>query len=76
MIMQYTIVLESSDDNGYFARCLEVPGISGYGCTKGDAISRIRDAIAVVQKIRHDELQCVITASRSEIIKIDVADAA
>ena len=76
MIMQYTIVLEPSDNEGFIARCVEVPGVIGYGPTKGDAISRIRDAIALVQKTRNEELHSVITAVRSEVIKIDVADAA
>lgn len=76
MNMQYTIILESCDDKGYIARCVEVPGIVGYGDTKGDALSRIREAIADVQKTRNEELHEVIHAVRSEVIKIDVADAA
>jgi len=76
MIMQYTIVLESCDNKGFIARCVEVPGIVGYGDTKGDAVARIREAIADVQKTWNEELQVVIHAVRSEVIKIDVADAA
>ncbi len=76
MIMQYTIVLEPGERDGYTARCVEVPGAVGYGQTKGEAISRIREAIALVQKTRSEELHDVITAVRSEVIKIEVADAA
>ena len=76
MNMQYTIILESCDDKGYIARCVEVPGIVGYGDTKGDAITRIREAIAHVQKTWNEELHDVIHAIRSEVIRIDVADAA
>lgn len=76
MIMQYTIILESSDDKGYIARCVEVPGVVGYGGTKGDAISRVREAIAHVQKTWNEELHDVIPAVGSEVIRIDVADAA
>jgi predicted RNase H-like HicB family nuclease len=76
MIMQYTIVLEPHDRGGYIARCVEVPGTVGYGETKGEAISRIREAIALVQKSRNEELHDVIHAVSSEIIRIEVADAA
>lgn len=75
MIMQYTIVLEPSVTGGYSARCVEVPEAFGYGTTQGDAISRIREAIALVQKSRNEDLQSVINAVRSEVIKIEVADA-
>jgi len=74
--MQYTIVLEPREAGGFTARCVEVPGAVAYGETKGDAISRIREAIAQVQKTRNEELHDVITAVRSEVIKIEVADAA
>ncbi|OPY39244.1 MAG: hypothetical protein A4E35_00011 [Methanoregula sp. PtaU1.Bin051] len=76
MIMQYTIVLEPSERGGYTARCVEVPGAVGYGETKGDAISRIRKAIVLVQKTRSEELHDVINAVSSEVIRIEVADAA
>ena len=74
--MQYTIVLEPCDDKGYIARCLEVPGIVGYGESRGDAVERIREAISDVQRTWNEELQGAIHAVRSEVIKIDVADAA
>lgn len=76
MIMQYTIVLEPGEQGGYVARCVEVPGACGYGETKGDAVSQIREAIAEVQKSRNAALHDVITAVSSEVIKIEVADAA
>jgi predicted RNase H-like HicB family nuclease len=76
MIMQYTIVLEPSGQDGFTARCVEVPEAFGYGETKGDAISRIREAIARVQKTRNEALHAVITAVSSEVIRIEVADAA
>ena len=74
--MQYTIVLEPCDTGGYLARCVEVPGIAGYGNTKGAAISCIREKIALVQKTRNEELHDVINAVCSEVIRIDIADAA
>jgi len=75
IIMQYTIILEPCDEGGYIARCVEVPKIIGYGDTKGNAISRIRESIALVQKTWNEELHNVITARRSEVIRIDVAEA-
>ena len=74
--MQYTIVLEPGEQDGYTARCVEVPEAVGYGETKGEAILRVREMIALVQKTRNEELHDVITAVRSEVIRIEVADAA
>jgi predicted RNase H-like HicB family nuclease len=73
--MQYTIVLEPQD-TGYIARCVEIPGAIGHGDSRGEALARIREAIELVQKTRHDELHTLIHEVRSEIIKIEVADAA
>ncbi len=75
MIMQYTIVLDPDGRGGYVARCVEVPEAYGYGETKGEAVSRIREAIAGVQKSRNEALHDVITAVSSEVIRIEVADA-
>jgi len=74
--MHYTIILEPRESQGYVARCVEVPGIVGYGDTKGDAIERIREAITHVQRSWNEELHDVIHAVRSEVIRIDIADAA
>lgn len=74
--MYYTIVLEPHAREGYTARCVEVPGTVGYGRTKGDAITRIREMIARVQKSRNAELHDIIRSIRSEIIRIEVADPA
>jgi predicted RNase H-like HicB family nuclease len=74
--MQYTIVLEPSGHDGFTARCVEVPGAFGYGATKGEALLRVREAIASVQKTRNEELHSIINTVSSEVIRIEVADAA
>ena len=73
--MQYTIVLEP-DEGGYTARCGEIPGAECRGANKGEALTRLRDEIGQVQQVQYEELHRTIQSVTSEIIKIDVADAA
>jgi predicted RNase H-like HicB family nuclease len=73
--MQYTIVLEP-DERGYTARCVEIPGAVCRGANKGEALAQLRDEIGQVQQIQYEELQRTIQSLTSEIIRIEVADAA
>jgi predicted RNase H-like HicB family nuclease len=74
--MHYTIITESHEKGGYTARCVEIPGATGYGKTKGEALSRIREAIEAVREAQNAELHRTIAAVHSEIIRIKVADSA
>ncbi len=74
MSMHYTIITESHEKGGFTARCVEIPGASGYGNSQGEAVARIREAIDVVREARNAELHRTIAAVHSEIIKIEVAD--
>ena len=76
MIMHYTIIKESHEKGGFTARCVEIPGATGYGGTQGEALARIREAIEVVREAQNAELHKTIAAVHSEIIKIEVADSA
>lgn len=76
MIMHYTIVLETGEQGGYTARCMEVPGAVCSGATKEEAVSHIREAIELVQKTWNDQVRAIIPAVGSEVIRIDVADPA
>jgi len=74
--MQYTIVLEPNDCGGFASRCVEIPGIVCEGANKGEALNRLREAIGQVQQAQQADLHRTIQSLSSEIIKIDVADAA
>jgi predicted RNase H-like HicB family nuclease len=74
MIMHYTIITESHEKGGFTARCVEIPGATGYGNSQGEALARIREAIEVVREVQNAELHKTIAAVHSDIIKIEVAD--
>lgn len=74
--MQYTIVLDPNENGGFTARCVEIPGTICHGADKTEALDRLRDAIGRVQQAQQEELHRTIQSITSEIIKIDVADAA
>jgi len=75
-IMQYTIVLEPDDCGGFTARCVELPGTVCQGANKGEALDRLKEAIGQVQLAQQADLHRTIQSLTSEIIRIDVADAA
>jgi len=74
--MQYTIILESHDEGGYSARCVEIPGILRTGSTQKEALTGIRESIEAVRFAQNKELHQTISAVGSEIIRIEVADTA
>jgi predicted RNase H-like HicB family nuclease len=73
--MQYTIVLEPGDAGGFAARCVELPGTVCHGADKGEALSRLKEAIGQVQQAWEADLHRTIQSLSSEIIRIEVADA-
>jgi predicted RNase H-like HicB family nuclease len=74
--MQYTIILESRASGGYIARCVEIPGALAEGDMPSEALARIREEIEAVREARNELLHRTIPAVGSEIIMIEVADAA
>ncbi|SDG33020.1 hypothetical protein SAMN04488589_2727 [Methanolobus vulcani] len=46
--MEYTIVLETAEEGGYTARCLELPAAISEGNTKEEALENIKEAIELV----------------------------
>ncbi len=74
--MQYTIVLEPNDGGGFTARCVEIPGTVCQGANKGEALARLKEAIGQVQQAQQADLHRTIQSLSSEIIRIEVADAA
>ncbi len=75
-IMQYTIILESQPEGGYSARALEIPGTLCFGSTQKEALASIREAIVEVRYAQNREIHDTMSATSSEIIKIEVADTA
>jgi len=74
--MQYTIVLEPGDGCGFAARCVELPGTVCFGADKNEALARLREAIGQVQMAWEADVHRTIQSLSSEIIRIEVADAA
>jgi predicted RNase H-like HicB family nuclease len=74
--MQYTIVLEPNECGGFTARCVEIPGTVCQGANKGEALARLKEAIGQVQQAQLADLHRTIQSLSSEIIRIDVAEAA
>lgn len=74
--MQYTIVFDPIADGGFFARCVELPGTICQGANKAEALARLKEAIRRVLQAQNEDLHRTIRSLSSEIIKIDVAEAA
>ena len=75
-IMQYTIVFEPNEEGGFTARCVEIPGTICQGADKGEALARLKVAIGRMQQAWQADLHRTIQSLSSDIIRIDVADAA
>ena len=76
MIMHYTIILDAQAEGGFTARCVELSEALGQGSTQGEALASIRESIELVHDARCEILHKTIGAVNSEIIRIEVADAA
>ncbi|MDN5308913.1 MAG: hypothetical protein PWP14_307 [Methanolobus sp.] len=46
--MEYTIALETAEEGGYTARCLELPAAISEGDTRKEALENIRETIELV----------------------------
>ena len=74
--MQYTIVFEPNDEGGFTARCVEIPGTVCKGADKGEALAHLKSAIGQVQQAWQADLHRTIESLSSEIIRIDLSEAA
>ena len=52
---EFTAVLESAEEGGYFAYCPEVPEANGQGETREEALDNLREAIALVLEDRREQ---------------------
>lgn len=51
---EFTAIIER-DDEWYIAYCSEVAGANGQGTTREDALSSLRDAIALILEDRRED---------------------
>ena len=67
---EFTAIIESAPEGGYWAVCPEVPGANGQGETVEEAKSSLRDAIELIVRDRledakrglpEDAIQTVVT---------------
>jgi predicted RNase H-like HicB family nuclease len=73
--MKYTVVLEPQEEGGFTVQCVELPGAISQGETKEEALINIKEAIELILEVQRDELHKRAYIFRSEIIKVEVADA-
>lgn len=53
--MEYTIALETAEEGGYTARCLELPAAISEGDTRKEALENIREAIELVLEVTEEQ---------------------
>jgi len=67
---EFTAIIESAPEGGYWAMCPEVPGANGQGETVDDAKSSLREAIQILFQ---DRLQDVKRGLPADAIQSVVA---
>lgn len=53
--MEYTIALETAEEGGYTARCLELPAAISEGDTRKEALENIRENIELVLEVTEEQ---------------------
>jgi predicted RNase H-like HicB family nuclease len=68
---EFTAVIER-DGDWYIAYCPEVPGANGQGTTKQEAVTSLRDAIALIlEDRREDGLRGVPADAERDVVVIE-----
>jgi predicted RNase H-like HicB family nuclease len=68
---EFTAVIEQ-DGPWYIAYCPEVPGANGQGQTKQEAVTSLRDAIALILEDRREEgLRGVPADAEREVVVVE-----
>lgn len=52
---EFTAIIESAPEGGFWAVCPEIPGANGQGETKEEAAESLRDAIRLILEDRLDD---------------------
>ena len=55
---QFTAIVHKgeSDEGGFWATCLEVPGANGQGQTKSECLDNLKDAIRLLLETEREEV--------------------
>lgn len=53
--VNFTILVEKDEDEGYVARCLELKGVYGQGKTEDEAIDDIQQALDIALHYYHEK---------------------
>ena len=56
MKAEFTVIIETAPEGGYWAICPEVPGANGQGKTIEEAKTSLRDAIELILKDRREDI--------------------
>jgi len=56
MKSEFTAIIETAPEGGYWAICPEVPGANGQGETINEAKNNLRQAIELILEDRRDDL--------------------
>jgi predicted RNase H-like HicB family nuclease len=68
---EFTAVIER-DGNWFIAYCPEMPGANGQGVTKQEAVTSLRDAIALIlEDRREDGLRGVPDEAEREVVVVE-----
>ena len=54
---EFTAIIESASEGGYWAICPEVPGANGQGETVDEAKANLRDAIQLIFQDRLEDIK-------------------
>lgn len=60
--MKLTIRLEESEEGGWTAQCVEIPGAISQGDTLDDALENVKDAITQIVEVRREEARRAASA--------------
>jgi antitoxin HicB len=71
--MRYTVVLESESDGGYVVTVPALPGCVSQGDSRAEALTNIREAIAVYLEDCQAAGEPLPTEAGREFVEIDIA---
>jgi antitoxin HicB len=71
--MRYTVVLEQEPDGGYVVSVPALPGCVSQGDTRGEALSNIREAIALYLQDCRDAGDPIPIEAGKEFVEVEAA---
>ena len=66
MKAEFTAIIESAEEGGYWAICPEVPGANGQGETVEEATASLKEAIELLLE---DRMEDILRGLPSEVIR-------